>query len=52
MRYCLGELGDATYTLKSKLLFRDGSEMMTAPVENKTTKRKRENNTTALNKQN
>ena len=41
----------ATYTLKSKLLFRDGSEMMTAPVESKTTKRKSEDNTTALNKQ-
>ena len=50
-RYCEGELGDAEYKLKSKLLFRDGSEMMTAPIESKTAKRKREDNTTALKKQ-
>ena len=50
-RYCVGERGDVKYKLKSELLFRDGSEMMTASVESKTTKRKREDNPTALKKQ-
>ena len=50
-RYCVGERGDTKYKLKFELLFRDGSEMMTASVESKTAKRKREDNPTALKKQ-
>ena len=49
-RYCKGELGYANYILKSELLIPDGSEMETASVENKTVKRKREDNPTALKK--
>ena len=50
-RYREGELGDAKYTLKSKLLFGDGSEMETVSVKSKTAKRKGGDTPTALKKQ-